>query len=212
MASLSWSCQHLDSSAFALRLSQLESEEKHYAKTVLASSNSIHVIKEGAFLGFTKLESLQLGFNKLVTFPLAVCVLAETLVTLNISCNAITHLPEELGQLSQLKQLIVRENKLVNIPKSIGNLTKLQLFDAAKNRLEVIPNEFCRCKSILRLDLEQNRIRMLPWDFDRLSSIQILRLRDNPVPDYCGQNVASSVAVKALIQRFVAPLMLQSLL
>ena len=203
MTTLSWACQHLQDGQLKRLVGQLTEEDRHYAKSMVLSSNQLTTLPP--LHGFRKLESLSLGFNKLMAFPTSV-VTRTTLTLLNMSCNALESLPDDIGSLVNLQTLVLRENALESVPKTIGSLPKLLTLDLVKNKLTVMPNELCRLKSLLRLDLEDNRLRMLPYDFDRMTQLNVLRLRGNPLPNYCGENVSNNVAVCALIQRFVAPI------
>lgn len=51
---------------------------------------------------------------------------ASQVVYLNLSCNQLNSLPDELSPFEMLKVLNLNNNCLVNLPRSIGSLTNLE--------------------------------------------------------------------------------------
>ena len=77
-----------------------------------------------------------------------VWTMGRTLVFLDVSFNAITDIPEELGDLYQLKELNLACNHIESLPSSLGKLIKLQQLRANGNNLTEIPEEIGKCKSL----------------------------------------------------------------
>lgn len=61
------------------------------------------------------LEILLLSNNKLKQLPIEIGF-CKTLIELDISCNVLTNLPPQLGQLSFLKCLNAKNNLLIELP------------------------------------------------------------------------------------------------
>jgi len=66
---------------------------------------------------------------------------------------ALTELPENLGDLSNLRSLTVSGSKIRNLPSSIIKLTKLQKLDLSMNSNLVIINELEKLKRLFNLKL-----------------------------------------------------------
>ena len=62
---------------------------------------------------------------------------AET--RLDLSRLGLTVLPKALGQLTQLRQLLVRNNELTTLPEALGQLTQLQYLNVSGNGLTTLP-------------------------------------------------------------------------
>ena len=60
----------------------------------------------------TKLEKLDLSSNQLAAIPVEIATTLQALIELNLDSNSIVSLPNEMGQLRQLKQLSLRNNHI----------------------------------------------------------------------------------------------------
>lgn len=79
------------------------------------------------------LEQLDLSMNELTDAPQAEIRRLANLKVLNLSGNALTGLPAELGQLQHLEVLDVSNNQLTGLPLELGNLTQLRILDLRGN-------------------------------------------------------------------------------
>jgi Leucine-rich repeat (LRR) protein len=103
-------------------------------------------------------------------------------------------LPEELGQLTELRILRISFNKLIReIPATIGNLTKLEVLQITGNPLlKQIPEATGKLLNLKTLTLEQNNsLQLLPSAIGNLSSLYELRVWHNnsvdSIPRQIGQ-------------------------
>ena len=110
---------------------------------------------------------------------------------LNLYGNQLTSVPEELGQLINLKGLSLVGNQLTSIPKELGQLTNLAMLLLSGNRLTSIPKELRQLKRLNILDLRNNRLTNLPrwlleldikikWEWDWKPVVEGIFLADNP--------------------------------
>ena len=81
------------------------------------------------------------------------------LQTLHIwKCHGLNKLPEEIGTLTNLDELIVSECTLNGIPNSIGNLKNLSILGLNDNYITQVPESIGNCESLQIIKLENNRI------------------------------------------------------
>jgi Leucine-rich repeat (LRR) protein len=74
---------------------------------------------------------------------------------LHINYNPIVELPESIGKLQQLTELNVAFNNLIRLPESIGDLTNLRSLSAFSNRLRSLPRTL--------LAFKNKRVEILVW-------------------------------------------------
>ncbi|KAH8306593.1 hypothetical protein KR018_009007 [Drosophila ironensis] len=128
----------------------------------------------------------------------------STLKELNLSGNQLTHFPEQVTELRQLKYLYLGGNKISSIskdiwkmqslhvlslggnlisevPEAVGSLSQLQALVLCDNLIEILPTSIARLKNLKSLLLHKNRLRHLPKDIVALKNLTELSLRDNPL-------------------------------
>lgn len=59
----------------------------------------------------------------------------KSLNFLEVSQTPISVFPEHVGNLGNLTNLVLRDNKLASLPSGIGKLTKLKFIDVSNNNL-----------------------------------------------------------------------------
>eukprot|EP01095_Lingulamoeba_sp_RSL-Kostka_P013073 TRINITY_DN530_c1_g1_i1.p1 TRINITY_DN530_c1_g1~~TRINITY_DN530_c1_g1_i1.p1 ORF type:complete len:245 (-),score=38.15 TRINITY_DN530_c1_g1_i1:133-867(-) len=97
------------------------------------------------------------------------------LTKLDLQMNKIEEIPEEVGMLTNLKILILSDNKIKNegIPESLGNLTKLDILSLS-NQLTYIPE--CICDFIFLDELNLSRNDFSEAEFpDELTNLKYLK-------------------------------------
>jgi len=98
---------------------------------------------------------------------------------LNLENCHITELPEEIGNLINLKQLLFYGNNLKKLPITIGNLINLTHLFLGKNSLSKLPKEIGKLKNLIYLNLENNNLNEVPKKIGNLTNLQQLFLNDN---------------------------------
>jgi Leucine rich repeat len=77
---------------------------------------------------------------------------------LNISNAGITKVPDVIGDMVQLKSLILSENKLQTLPESIGQLSSLKTLHLFHNQLNSLPESLYNLKGLQWLGLTGNSL------------------------------------------------------
>lgn len=102
-------------------------------------------------------KMLKLGGEKITSLPEGIGNLTN-LVELVLVHNQLTSLPDSIGNLTNLKELHLNNNQLTSLPESIGKLTNLEKLVLHNNKLKTLPNSIGNLKKLERLDLVGNPI------------------------------------------------------
>ena len=135
----------------------------------------LELIAQAAREGWTELD---LSYNYLRILPQEIGQLTA-LRELNLTHNTLTALPPEISQLTALQDLNLTENQLTTLPPEIGQLTALTSLDLYGNCLTILPPEIGQLIVLPSLDLRNNRLTTLPSEIGQLTNLQSLNLRDN---------------------------------
>ncbi|KAL1299915.1 hypothetical protein AAHE18_18G142200 [Arachis hypogaea] len=99
-----------------------------------------------------------------------------------VQCTHSSLVPEDLGNLASLEELVIYSNNLTGIiPKSISKLKKLRVIRAGLNALSgPIPAEISECDSLETLGLAQNQLEgSIPRELQKLQNLTNLILWQN---------------------------------
>lgn len=108
--------------------------------------------------------------KELSAFPESI-VTSTHLVLLNLCKNAITELPDEIGNIKTLARLYLAGNLLTSLPETIGGLSALEELVLADNpKLNHLPDALTACASLQTLNIAKCRFRSIP---DCLTSMPV---------------------------------------
>lgn len=117
----------------------------------------------------------------------------NNLTEIILSNNRIVTLPMSIKGFSKLKKLDIHANQLMNLPDSIGELSSLTDLDLHGNRLQTLPASVGKLSQLVSLDLSSNRLLSLPESVGQLSNLKRLSIETNEIeelPYTIGQCVA----------------------
>lgn len=138
--------------------------------TLKAAKNAVRVTPEDTY-------RLSLSRTGLTIFPKCLTRLTH-LNMLDLSCNQLNKLPDNIGVLGSLTRLDVRSNKLQALPQSISRMARLTYLNASNNFLtsEGLPPSLGSLANLKTLNLGLNRLDSLPPTFEGLRGLEELKL------------------------------------
>lgn len=163
----------------------------------LDATNNMLSSLPGYLAGFVQLQRLLLASNHLRALPQHIGDLKQ-LKVLVVDDNQLSELPESLGGLLQLERLSVQSNTLTRLPSTVGSLKRLLSLSVARNRLSVLPNALAECDSLEELDASQNRLQAIPASFGRLKRLKLLMLEQNDITAAPSELLLSCDALQTL--------------
>jgi len=153
-----------------------------------AYDSALQKIEEYRKRGATGLE-LDLGELGLTHLPPEIGQLTN-LTQIHLNGNQLTTLPPEIGQLKKLTQIHLHDNQLTTLPPEISQLKKLAFVHLDNNHLASLPPEIGQLTKLTALYLDKNQLTTLPPEIGQLTRLTILSLSDNKLtnlPSEIGQ-------------------------
>lgn len=89
------------------------------------------------------------------------------------------HIPQEIGILTHLTNMIFDDCCIDSIPPEIGKLTNLEFLSVCRNRLRTIPPEIGNLINLKELQLYNNWISYIPPEISLLTNLSELKLSNN---------------------------------
>ena len=159
--------------------------------------HTLEQLRAGQLAGLKQLN-LSAGLTE---FPREIFTLADTLEVLNLTSNALSTLPDDLGRLHKLRVLFCSDNQFTEVPAVLGQCAQLSMvgFKANKirtlpaaalppelrwliltdNQLEELPDEIGNCPQLQKLMLAGNYLTALPKTLAQCTSLELLRIAAN---------------------------------
>ena len=159
--------------------------------------HTLDQLRAGKLAGIQRLD-LAAGLTE---FPREIFDLADSLEVLNLSGNALTELPADLGRLHKLRVLFCSDNHFSTVPEVLGQCPLLSMvgFKANRihtlpavaltpglrwliltdNRLTSLPEEIGTCTHLQKLMLAGNQLRELPASLAACTQLELLRIAAN---------------------------------
>jgi len=105
---------------------------------------------------------------------------------------AVFDLPEELGLLKKLSDLVVANGKLRRLPDSLGTASALETLNLPNNEISQLPSSVCAMKGLRRLMIAGNRNLRIPPEgcLENLKDLYINRSQLDGVPPHLRDRVS----------------------
>ncbi|KAI9104697.1 hypothetical protein DFS34DRAFT_565017, partial [Phlyctochytrium arcticum] len=101
--------------------------------------------------------------NSLTQMPPCIFTDMPKLLVLNMAYNRIAEIPNDIGNLTELRELYLNNNSIANVGEGIARLGKLEVLDLSWNGIESLPYEiFTHTTMVEYINLAHNRLRFLP--------------------------------------------------
>lgn len=167
--------------------------------------DTLSLLRRGQLAGTRRLD-LSCGLTQ---FPSEIYELADTLEILNLSGNALSSLPDDLGRLHKLRVIFCSDNQFAAVPEVLGQCPHLEMVGFKANRirhlpaaalpvalrwliltdnqLEILPAELGQCVRLQKLMLAGNRLQHLPDEMVACRNLELLRISANrfgSLPDW----------------------------
>lgn len=140
--------------------------------------HTLEQLTSGALAGAVRLK-LCCGLTE---FPREIFDLADTLDILDLSGNALTSLPDDLGRLTRLRILFCSNNQFTVLPAVLGTCANLTMIGFKSNRIAAVPAAALP-RALRWLILTDNQIAALPATIGRCAQLQKLMLAGNHLTD-----------------------------
>ncbi|XP_033116211.1 leucine-rich repeat-containing protein 59-like [Anneissia japonica] len=101
-------------------------------------------------------NELDLSLSNLTKVPVKELAALPKATIIDLSCNQLQTLPDNIGILSHIVKLDLSKNVLTSLPNGIGNLPKLQHLDLLGNKIRTLPTSVAQLKALRWLDLKEN--------------------------------------------------------
>ncbi len=90
-------------------------------------------------------------------------------------------LPDGFTRLKKLRMTRVFQNNLEQLPANIGDLENLEQISLYQNKLSALPDSMARLKKLTKLNLGWNCFETLPVWINQMTSLQWLAVFENPL-------------------------------
>jgi internalin A len=135
---------------------------------------------ESLILGKWDDEDFEEKGNRLTAIPQEIFQLTN-LKELHIPYNQITAIPDVIAQLSNLTTLDLSSNQITAIPDVIAQLSNLTTLDLSSNQITAIPDAIAQLSNLTMLSLAGNQIMAIPDAISNLANLTMLRLDGNKI-------------------------------
>ena len=98
---------------------------------------------------------------------------------MTLARNGLKKLPDQIGELFNLRELYLDRNRLTSLPETIGQLANLEQLLLDWNWLRSLPGSFEKMLSLRRVTLDNNEFTQFPSQLCRLPCLEVLSISGN---------------------------------
>ena len=95
--------------------------------------------------------------------------------------TALAEIPGTIGNLHKLESLNITSNPIISLPESISKLTNLEELLISNNNLSTLPDSIGNLANLTSLDAKNNALTSIPSTIRSLSNLQYLFLENNQI-------------------------------
>lgn len=145
------------------------------------SKNKLKQLPEGLMHLSSIVSELNMNANMLTEVQPFVAQF-DHIKYLNLSCNQLEALPDELGLMITMREINISNNRFTTFPKSIYDLVHLEIILACDNKIEELDASdggLGALKRLATLDLSNNNLKSVPPVLGNMTQITTLLLHGN---------------------------------
>ncbi|XP_069466350.1 leucine-rich repeat-containing protein 47 isoform X2 [Ambystoma mexicanum] len=146
------------------------------------------------------LKVLDLSCNQLTTLPEQLCSLPE-LSTLNLSCNRLKSLPAGLRRSPRLAVLNLSRNELTTFPPGFFSqeLPLLSTLSASENQIEELSADIGLLPALKSLDLSSNKLTEIPSELADCTKLKEINFKGNKLKDKRLEKMVNGCQTKSVL-------------
>ncbi|XP_078583378.1 uncharacterized protein LOC144866057 [Branchiostoma floridae x Branchiostoma japonicum] len=129
------------------------------------------------------LLTLDLSNQGLTSIPEEVFDITD-LEVLDVSKNILTSIPDAIGRLQKLNRLSAYSNMLTSLPQAIGSLQKLTHLYVYHNKLANLPPGIEKLQKLTKLSIFYNQLTALPPGVCSLPNLEVLIVSNNKISTF----------------------------
>ncbi|XP_058788573.1 leucine-rich repeat-containing protein 47-like [Phymastichus coffea] len=117
---------------------------------------------------------------------------------LNINHTCLEDVPDQIGDLQNLTNLVLHSNAIRKLPKTIDKFNKLKVLDCSRNKLDESPDGLENLPQLMSLNLGSNLLSHVPSQVSntKLCTIDLSHNRFEIFPDVCYSELIHLAEIK----------------
>ena len=138
------------------------------------------VIPESLY-SLKNLVHLDLSWNRNIAVLSPLIGNLANLKELLLETNLLQDLPKEFGSLMNLKKLTLNRNEFTSFPEPLLNLSNLEELFIGNRKITALPTKLLGLSNLKLLDLQESDIQLIPDSIGALKNLENLNLKQNKI-------------------------------